>query len=68
MARLMIFAGVFLIVGGIILKLAPWAINWFGNLPGDIKFESEKSRVFIPVTSMIILSVVLSIIVNIFRK
>ncbi|MCQ4306763.1 DUF2905 domain-containing protein, partial [Pseudomonas stutzeri] len=34
-------------------------LSWFGRLPGDIRIESERSRTFIPITSMIILSVVL---------
>ncbi len=47
---------------------APGLLNWFGKLPGDIRIESERSRTFIPITSMIVLSVVLTILVNLFRR
>ncbi|WP_239654113.1 DUF2905 domain-containing protein [Nitrosomonas sp.] len=50
------------------MHLAPWLLNWFGKLPGDIRIESERGKVFIPITSMIIVSIVLTIIVNIFKR
>ena len=63
----MVGGGVLLFVGAA-LQYAPWLVNWFGRLPGDIRFESGSSRVFIPITSMILLSIVLTIIVNLFRR
>ena len=68
MTRWMIITGCILIAIGTILHFAPWVINWFGRLPGDIRIESEKSRVLIPLTSMIILSIVLSVIINLFKR
>lgn len=49
----------------VVLHLAPGLLSWFGKLPGDIRIESERSRTFIPLTSMIILSMVL---LNLFRR
>ncbi|WP_027177865.1 DUF2905 domain-containing protein [Maridesulfovibrio bastinii] len=68
MAKLLILSGVGLILAGIIIKYAPWLVGWFGNLPGDINVESGRSRIFIPVTSMLLVSVVLSLVINIFRR
>jgi len=68
MARLLITAGCILIIAGLILRFAPWLLAWFGKLPGDIRFESGKSKVFIPITSMVIISIVLSILLNIFKR
>ena len=36
-------------------------LSWFGNLPGDIRIENDRSTVFIPITSMIVISVVGSV-------
>ncbi len=47
---------------------APWLLNWFGRLPGDIRIEGENGKLFIPVTSMLILSVVLSLLLSLFRR
>lgn len=68
MARWFIIAGIILIVVGAILHFAPGILSWFGKLPGDINIRSENSRVFIPITSMIIISVVLTIVLNLFNR
>jgi magnesium-transporting ATPase (P-type) len=67
MARWFIVAGLFLIIIGALLYVAPWLFNWFGKLPGDIRIEKEHSRIYFPVTSMIVISIVLTIAVNIIR-
>lgn len=55
-------AGVVLILVGLLV----WAggVSWFGQLPGDIRIEGERSRVFIPITSMLLVSAGLTILVN----
>lgn len=68
MGKLIIYAGLVLVVIGAVVQYAPWAVSWFGKLPGDIRMQGEKGSVFIPITSMIIVSVVLTVIVNILKR
>jgi len=68
MARSIIYMGLVLVVIGLALRYAPWAMKWFGNLPGDIRFKSGNGHVYIPVTSMIVVSIVLTIAINLFRR
>ncbi len=68
MSRWILIAGCILVAAGVIMHLAPWLVGWFGKLPGDIRIESEKGRIFIPVTSMLIISVILTLLVNLFRR
>lgn len=68
MARWLIIFGVLLIVMGLILQFAPWLINWFGKLPGDIRYESERTKIFIPITSMILISLVLTLLINLLKR
>jgi hypothetical protein len=68
MGKLIIYAGLALVIIGAIVQFAPWAVSWFGKLPGDIRVQGEKGGVFIPLTSMIIISVVLTIIVNLLKR
>ncbi len=68
MGRWLIIAGLVLVVLGVILNFAPWMLSWFGRLPGDIRIESGRTRVFIPITSMILLSLVLTLIINLFKR
>lgn len=66
--KLLIMAGTGIVLVGVILKYAPWLLNWFGNLPGDINIRRENSRIFIPITSMIIISLALSLIANLWLR
>lgn len=65
---LLIFAGIALVVVGAIVRFAPGLVSWFGKLPGDIRIETDSTRVFIPITSMIIVSVVASVILAIVNR
>ena len=66
--KILIGLGAGLIVIGVVLCYAPWALSWFGNLPGDINIRRENSRVFVPITSMILISIVASVIINVFFR
>ena len=66
--KLLITIGLIFVVLGLILNYAPTLISWFGKLPGDIRIEDENKRVFIPMTSMLIVSIILTIIVNLFFR
>ncbi|MFO7802075.1 MAG: DUF2905 domain-containing protein [Desulfovermiculus sp.] len=68
MSRLLIIAGLLLIGLGALLHFAPWTLTWFGKLPGDIRIQSERTKVFIPITSMIVISILISVLINIFRR
>jgi len=67
MAKWIMIAGAVIFAVGAILQFAPWLLTWFGKLPGDIRIESENSRFYFPITSMLLVSVVLTILVNLFR-
>jgi hypothetical protein len=58
--------GVLLVVVG--LLVASGALGWFGRLPGDLRFEGERTRVFIPITSMLLVSALLTLLLWLFRR
>ncbi|HEX2196459.1 MAG TPA: DUF2905 domain-containing protein [Actinomycetota bacterium] len=58
--------GVAIVVIGLLVSRG-W-LSWFGRLPGDIRIESESTRVYVPVTSMLLVSLALTLAVNLFRK
>jgi hypothetical protein len=66
--KLLATMGVALVALGLIISYAPWLISWFGKLPGDIRIEDENKWVFIPITSMFVVSIILTIIVNLFFR
>ncbi len=64
MPKLIIYSGLLLTAIGLVLKYCPWLINWFGKLPGDISYKGESSSFYMPITSMILVSIVLSLILR----
>jgi len=66
MTRTLVTLGIILIIAGIAW---PWLGKiGFGRLPGDIVIERENFRFYFPITSMILVSLVLSLIFWLFRK
>lgn len=65
--------GLFILAASALLAVVGVAVyyggfSWFGRLPGDIRYEGERTRVFIPVTSMIVTSVVLTLLANLAKR
>lgn len=65
-ANWLIGAGVLLIVLGLLYRFG--LLNWFGNLPGDFKYEGKNTRFYFPFVSMLLISIVLSLLLSLFRK
>jgi hypothetical protein len=66
-------SALFVIVIGFVMVgfgLLMWAgaLSWFGRLPGDLRLGDERTRVFIPITSMLIVSLILSLILWLVRR
>jgi hypothetical protein len=65
--------GLLIVIGGVVLVivgLLVWsgALSWFGRLPGDIRVERPNARFYAPITSMLVISVVLSLVAAIVRR
>ena len=63
---LLVALGVVLVVVGLLVWAG--AFRWFGRLPGDIRVERENVRVYVPITSMLLLSIVLSVVAAVVRR
>lgn len=66
MTRILVTLGVILIVVGLAW---PWLLKLgLGRLPGDIVIERENFRFYFPITTMVLVSLVVSVIFWLFRK
>jgi hypothetical protein len=63
LGRVLIVGGVVLAVVGLVLVLSP-NIPFLGRLPGDIRIENENVRVFIPLGTMLVLSLIATVVLN----
>ena len=43
-------------------------LSFFGRLPGDFRSEGENTRVYVPLVSMLLVSVILSVIAAVARR
>lgn len=69
-AKFLILAGAILVLVGIAVMIAP-KIPWLGRLPGDIDVKGKNFRIYFPIVTCIILSILLTILlnlINIFRR
>ena len=62
--RALIVIGVFITILGAILLLTP-RVPWLGRLPGDIVIHLEVLTIYIPITTMLLVSVLLSVILSV---
>ena len=63
---IVIAGGVFVIVVGLLIYSG--GFSWFGRLPGDIRYESDRVRVYIPIVSMLLISVALTLLFSLLRR
>lgn len=64
----MIFIGFIIILIGIILTFSDKLPFSLGKLPGDIIYKKENSTFYFPITTSIIISIVLSLLFTLFGK
>ena len=66
-------AGPMIVLAGVVLVLvglAVWSgtMGWFGRLPGDIRIERDSMRIYIPLASMLLISVVLTLLMYLLNR
>ena len=63
---LVVVGGVFVILIGLLIYSG--GLGWFGRLPGDIRYENGSVRVYVPIVSMLLISLALTLIFNLLRR
>jgi uncharacterized membrane protein len=65
--KLLIVTGVFLIIAGLLAWALQGRLGWIGRLPGDIAIERENFRFYFPITTMLLLSLLVSALLRLIR-
>lgn len=66
--KYIIISGAAIIAAGVIIYFFYNKLHWLGRLPGDIRIEKENFKFYFPITTMILLSLLLTLIINIVKK
>ena len=64
---IIIIGGIIILIGIIIYFFAD-KLHWIGKLPGDIRYEKGNTRIYFPVVTMILLSLLLNLIIYLVKK
>lgn len=65
--KLLILAGVFMIFAGALI-VCGGKIPWLGRLPGDLLIRKENVTLYVPLTTSLILSLIVSLLLLAFHK
>ena len=65
--KILIYLGLLLVVLGLLFSLGG-KISWLGHLPGDIYIQRERFTFYFPLTTSILISVVISLVLYLFRR
>jgi len=68
LGKYLLIVGILAILLGFLFYFFGNKLNWIGNLPGDIRIEKDNFRFYMPITTMILVSVVISAISWLIKK
>jgi hypothetical protein len=63
--RLLIIIGLVTALAGVLILVTVRIFPWLGHLPGDIHFERGNMRFYFPLATMLLVSILASILLNI---
>lgn len=66
--KYIIIAGIVIILAGLLIYFFADKLNWVGRLPGDIRIEKENFRFYFPITTMILVSLLIALVVQIIKR
>jgi hypothetical protein len=68
LAKVLLISGAILFAAGLLVCVASKYSLPFGKLPGDISYSWKNFRVFAPITSMIVVSLLLTLLLSLVSK
>lgn len=66
--KYIIIIGLCIVIIGLLIYFLGDKLHWIGRLPGDIRVEKENVKFYFPIASMIIISILLTLLINLFKR
>jgi len=66
--KYILIVGLIIVLAGIIIYFFHDYFKWVGRLPGDIRIEKGNFRFYFPLATMIVFSILVTILVQIFKR
>ena len=68
MGKWIIVLGCALVLLGVVVQFAPGLFSWLGKLPGDVRYEKGNFKLYFPLATILLISVVATVLVRLFGK
>ncbi|MEM7549712.1 MAG: DUF2905 domain-containing protein [Bacteroidota bacterium] len=68
MAKVLIIVGSIILFAGLVMLFFGDKLNWLGKLPGDVLIEREHFKFYFPITTMLLVSLILTLAVRLFQR
>lgn len=65
--KTLIYLGLLFVIVGVIFSFAG-NVPWLGHLPGDISIQKDRFSLYFPITTCILISIIVSLVVYFFRR
>jgi len=66
LGQLIVVLGLVIVVVGLV-AMRGW-LGWFGHLPGDVRVERPNARIYVPIVSMLLISILFSVLSYVLRR
>lgn len=66
--KYIIASGIFIVIAGVLIYFFHDYFKWLGRLPGDIRIEKENYRFYFPFGTLIVISILITLMVNILKR
>jgi hypothetical protein len=66
--KIIIIIGAIIVVAGVVIYFFHDKLNWLGRLPGDVRIERENFKFYFPITTMVLLSLLLTLIAQVIKR
>ena len=66
--KYLIIAGLCILIAGVLVYFFIDYFKWLGKLPGDIRIAKGNFRFYFPIVTMIVISVAITIVINVIRR
>jgi Protein of unknown function (DUF2905) len=65
--KIIIGVGLLLVLVGGVVYLFGNKLHFIGNLPGDIRIEKENFSFYFPITTMLLLSLIVNVLIRVYK-
>ncbi len=68
LGKILVISGIVMVITGTLFLVAGHLPLHFGKLPGDIEIHRKNVHIYIPLGSMLLISIIITVLINFFHR